>query len=281
MPWRAKKRESALRLPGIRRLCSTETISFNVKSRCSRIRARICCEYFSNGEVLPPRGIGSQTPSSRKSCTQRIAELALTWNCSAASRRDPPPSTKRITRTLSSPGYGPRIAQPPANQCVRLAPSEPFGNPDSLRLGRAVNALRGCHIAAQPAFARLRTEIRELVVRNRRADARHQLLVVSHIDRREQDAAEDLVRFHQVVKVRARIVARRRTAAGFVEGTRIVRVARVLEVDPPKSRKGEPMAAVAGREHAVEHVNAARHRRENIFGRSHTHEVARTVDRKH
>src|SRR5690349_5525432 len=139
MPWRAKKRESALRLPGIRRLCSTETISFNVKSRCSRIRARICCEYFSNGEVLPPRGIGSQTPSSRKSCTQRIAELALTWNCSAASRRDPPPSTKRITRTLSSPGYGPRIAQPPANQCVRLAPSEAFGNPDSLRLGRAVD----------------------------------------------------------------------------------------------------------------------------------------------
>src|SRR6478735_5723525 len=131
----ARKRAA---VPGIRRLCSTETISFNVKSRCSRIRARICCEYFSNGEVLPPRGIGSQTPSSRKSCTQRIAELALTWNCSAASRRDPPPSTKRITRTLSSPGYGPRIAQPPANQCVRLAPSESFGNPDSLRLGRAV-----------------------------------------------------------------------------------------------------------------------------------------------
>jgi pimeloyl-ACP methyl ester carboxylesterase len=33
-------------------------------SRCSRIRARICREYFSKGEVLPPRGVGSQTPSS-------------------------------------------------------------------------------------------------------------------------------------------------------------------------------------------------------------------------
>ena len=94
MPWRAKKRESALRLPGIRRLCNSETISFSVRSRCSRIRTRICCEYFSKGEVLPPRGIGSQTPSSRKRCTQRIAELALTWNCSPASRRDPPASTK-------------------------------------------------------------------------------------------------------------------------------------------------------------------------------------------
>src|SRR5262249_8956238 len=136
MPWRAKNRESALRLPGIRRLCSTETISFNVRSRCSRIRARICCEYASNGEVLPR---GSQTPSSRKRCTQRIAELALTCNCSAASRRDPPSSTKRITRTLSSPGYFRALPSPPANQCVRLVPSESFGNPDSLRLGRAID----------------------------------------------------------------------------------------------------------------------------------------------
>jgi hypothetical protein len=30
------------------------------------------------------------------------------------------------------------LPSPPANQCVRLVPSESFGNPDSLRLGRAV-----------------------------------------------------------------------------------------------------------------------------------------------
>src|SRR3974377_1598957 len=51
--------------------------------------ARICREYFSNGEVLPPRGMGLQVPSSRKRCSQRIAELALTSNCSAAPRREP------------------------------------------------------------------------------------------------------------------------------------------------------------------------------------------------
>src|ERR1700756_3907259 len=112
MSWRAKNLDSALRLPGIRRLCRAETISFNVRSRCPRMRARICWEYFSNGEVLPPRGIASEVPSSRKRCTQRMAELALTWNCSAASRRDPPASTKSITRILNSPGYGPRIGQP-------------------------------------------------------------------------------------------------------------------------------------------------------------------------
>jgi hypothetical protein len=51
--------------------------------------ARIWRAYFSNGDVLPPRGMDSQVPSSRKRCTQRMAELALTSNCSAAPRRDP------------------------------------------------------------------------------------------------------------------------------------------------------------------------------------------------
>jgi hypothetical protein len=61
---------------------------------------------------VPPRGIGSQVPSSRKRCTHRIAELTLTSNCSAAPRRDPPPSTKSTTRVLNSPGYGLCIGQP-------------------------------------------------------------------------------------------------------------------------------------------------------------------------
>src|SRR5215471_12446745 len=71
---------------------------------------------------------------------QRIAELALTSKCSAASRRDPPASTNWITRILKSPGYGPRIGQTPPDQCARLAPPANFGNPDSLRLERAVVA---------------------------------------------------------------------------------------------------------------------------------------------
>ena len=112
--WRAKKRDSALRLPRIRRLRSAETISSSVRSGCAPMTARICRECFSKGEVLPPPGIGAHVPSSRKRCSHRIAELTLTSYCSAASGRDPPPSTKRITRTLSSPGYGPHIGQPSA-----------------------------------------------------------------------------------------------------------------------------------------------------------------------
>jgi hypothetical protein len=35
-----------------------------MSSGCSRLSARICREYFSKGEVLSPRGIGSHVPSS-------------------------------------------------------------------------------------------------------------------------------------------------------------------------------------------------------------------------
>jgi hypothetical protein len=39
------------------------------------MNARICWAYFSNGEELPPRGIGSQVPFWRKRCIHLIAEL--------------------------------------------------------------------------------------------------------------------------------------------------------------------------------------------------------------
>ena len=106
----SEETRSALQLAWIRRFRSARTISFSLKSGCSPIRARILCECFSKGEILPPRGMGSDLPSLRKLCTHLIAELTLTSNCSAASRRDPPASTKSMTRTLIAPGYGPCIA---------------------------------------------------------------------------------------------------------------------------------------------------------------------------
>jgi hypothetical protein len=51
MPWRAKKRDSALRLPRIRRLCSTATISSNVRSGCSRLRARSAAIFLQRGSA--------------------------------------------------------------------------------------------------------------------------------------------------------------------------------------------------------------------------------------
>ena len=103
-PWRAKKRDNALRLAEIRRLRSIEMSSFNVRFLCLLMRARICCEYFSNGEVLPTRGIGLHVPSLRKRCSQRIAELALTYRglhpleSAALSRRTPIPDVRTTSR---------------------------------------------------------------------------------------------------------------------------------------------------------------------------------------
>ena len=54
--------------------------------------------YFSSGEVLPPRGLAAQLPVVRYAATHLIAELALTSNSSAASRREDPLSTLAITR---------------------------------------------------------------------------------------------------------------------------------------------------------------------------------------
>jgi hypothetical protein len=59
MLWRAKKRESVLRLAGMRRLRRTRTISSRVKSGCSAIRVKIPCACFSKGETLPLLGAGS------------------------------------------------------------------------------------------------------------------------------------------------------------------------------------------------------------------------------
>jgi hypothetical protein len=53
---RAKNRQSAVRLPAIRRLRIATSTSSSVKSGCSAIKASSQFARFSNGEVLPPRG---------------------------------------------------------------------------------------------------------------------------------------------------------------------------------------------------------------------------------
>ena len=53
--------------------------------------------YFSNDDVLPPRGLAAQHPVSRKHFTHLTAALGLLSNCSAASRREAPLSTRAMT----------------------------------------------------------------------------------------------------------------------------------------------------------------------------------------
>ena len=53
----------------------------------------------SSGEMLPPVGLAATLPVSCQRCSHLIAELALTSNQSAASRRDAPAITASSTRS--------------------------------------------------------------------------------------------------------------------------------------------------------------------------------------
>ena len=75
-----------------------QTTSSSVKSGCPSISVSKKVAYFSSGEVLPPRGLAAQLPVVRYAATHLIAELALSSNSSAASRREDPLSTLAITR---------------------------------------------------------------------------------------------------------------------------------------------------------------------------------------
>jgi pyruvate/2-oxoglutarate dehydrogenase complex dihydrolipoamide acyltransferase (E2) component len=53
--------------------------------------------------------IGDQVREGRLLAVIGLRPATPMSNCSAASRREPPASTKPMTRLLNSPGYGPRI----------------------------------------------------------------------------------------------------------------------------------------------------------------------------
>ena len=129
--WRSKKRCTALRLPGIRRLRIAATTSSRVKSGCLSITLSSHSACFSNGETLPPIGFAATLPVARHRCTHLIAELGLKSNRSAASRRDAPASTAPITRARKSPEYGFGIAQLPESKtnASKFAHPTALGNP--------------------------------------------------------------------------------------------------------------------------------------------------------
>jgi hypothetical protein len=87
----------------------------------------------SSGEILPPLGLGAMLPVACRRCTHLIAELGLTSNQSAASRRDAPDSTASTTRSRNSKEHGLGI-DPPSRIRINAArfnyPSL-SGNPDS------------------------------------------------------------------------------------------------------------------------------------------------------
>ena len=128
---RSKNRQTAVRLPGIRRLRIAVTISSSVKSGCSATRASSHPACSSNGDLLPPLGFALAVPVSCQRRHHLTAELGLSRKFSAASRRDAPDSTASITRSRRSSEYGFGIDRAPQNRisAFRLAHPSALGNP--------------------------------------------------------------------------------------------------------------------------------------------------------
>ena len=82
------------------------------------------------------------------------------------------------------------------------------------------------------------------------------------------------------MQVGAAEIAAGGTGDAVVERTRVVGVPGVAQVDRPEAREGLAGAARPRRQHAVEHVDAARHRAQQILRLANAHQVARPIRRQ-
>src|SRR5207245_1704361 len=94
---------------------------------------------------------------------------------------------------------------------------------------------------------------------------------------REQSMREELAGHEEVPEVGAREAAARVALAIGVERGAVARVPSLFERDGAVDREGLAVARVARREHAVEYVDAARDRLDEVFGLADSHEVARPL----
>ena len=86
-------------------------IERQVRLPSNQRKQKVACA--SSGETLPPLGLGAMLPVACRRCIHLIAELGLTSNQSAASRREAPDSTASTTRSRNSKEHGLGIDPPP------------------------------------------------------------------------------------------------------------------------------------------------------------------------
>ena len=80
-----------------------------------------------------------------------------------------------------------------------------------------------------------------------------------------------------MAQIRPRRGAARVAAARRVRRTIVFGVARVLDIDAPLAREQLTVPGIAGRQHAVEQVDAARRRFDQILRRAGSHQISRPV----
>src|SRR5262249_32622097 len=106
-PKACKKRPMADRLTVMPSPVNCARNSSNVASGRSASKARTRASWAASANAfLPPIGAGATLPVRSQRCTSLIVQLTLTANCSAASRRELPPSTASTIRSRRSNDSG-------------------------------------------------------------------------------------------------------------------------------------------------------------------------------
>ena len=84
----------------------------------------------------------------------------------------------------------------------------------------------------------------------------------------------------QVAQVSLRVRRIGEAVARRIDRRKIVAPLLVADIDDPLAGKQHPVASVARRHHAIEHIHAALDRFEQVYRRSDSHQVTRPVDRQ-
>src|SRR5215470_15401539 len=135
----------------------------------------------------------------------------------------------------------------------------------------------GCRLAGPAQDRELRGEIRKSPGGDGLTEVAHQLLIVVQIVPGQEHRAQDLLRLYQMVDIAPGVVAAGRTAAGGIDRARVARVARIAHVELPEAREGRARAAAARWHDAVEHVDPALNRAQDVLRPADPHEIARAV----
>ena len=109
------------------------------------------------------------------------------------------------------------------------------------------------------------------------ADALHQVVVEPEVVHDGQPHPEQLFRLEQVADVGPAVLAAGGAAAGGVDGALVPLILGVFDVDDAAPGVQVAVAGVAAGHDAVEQVDAAGHRLEDVAGGAHPHQVAYLV----
>ena len=117
----------------------------------------------------------------------------------------------------------------------------------------------------------------EALLGNRRAHLAHQIEQEMDVVHREQDVAEDFIRFNQMTDIGAAEVLATFTATGWVNRSFIPFVLFVFHVEATAQDEGAAVARQARGQHAVKDVDAAHDAVDEVFWGANAHQVAGLV----